>query len=57
MKYKITYKYTIHFPDPREPIVQIREMEIEVRNDTQLSMELKNFEAKGNREVIKIGKI
>ena len=57
MRYKITYKYTIHFPDPRESIVEIREMEIEVKNEDQLSAELKNFEARGCREVIKVEKM
>ena len=57
MRYKITYKYNIHFPDPREPIVEIRKMEIEVKDGKQLSEELKNFEARGCREVIKVEKM
>ena len=56
MRYKITYKYTIHFPDPGEPIVEIREMEVEVKNEEQLSAELKNFRSERLSEVIKVEK-
>ena len=57
MKYKITYKYSVHFPDPRKALSFVREMDIEVKDEKQLYKELERFEDKGKREVIEIRKI
>ena len=57
MKYKITYKYNVHYPDPRGTLSFVREMEIEVKNEKQLFKELERLEAGGKREVINIEKI
>lgn len=57
MKYRITYKYSVHFPDPRKALSFVREMDIEVKDEKQLYKELERFEAGGKREVIIIKKI
>nr|DAP00718.1 MAG TPA: hypothetical protein [Caudoviricetes sp.]DAS14846.1 MAG TPA: hypothetical protein [Caudoviricetes sp.] len=57
MKYKITYKYSVHFPDPRKALTFVREMDVEVKDEKQLYKELERFEADGKREVIEIRKI
>lgn len=57
MKYRITYKYSIHFPDPRGTLSFVREMDVEVKDEKQLYKELERFEDKGKREVIIIKKI
>ena len=57
MKYRITYKYSIHFPDPRGTLSFVREMDFEVKDEKQLYKELERFEADGKREVIEIRKI
>ena len=57
MKYRITYKYSIHFPDPRGTLSFVREMDVEVKDEKQLYKELERFEANGKREVIEIRKI
>jgi len=57
MKYKITYKYSVHFPDPRGTLSFVREMDFEVKDEKQLFKELERFEADGKREVIEIRKI
>ena len=57
MKYKITYKYNVHYPDSRGTLSFVREMEIEAKNEKQLFKELECFEADGKREVIEIRKI
>lgn len=33
MKYRITYKYSVHFPDPRKALSFVREMDIEVKDE------------------------
>lgn len=57
MKYKITYKYNVHYPDPRGALSFVREMDVEVKDEKQLFKELERFEADGKREVISIKKI
>nr|DAY33545.1 MAG TPA: hypothetical protein [Caudoviricetes sp.] len=57
MKYRITYKYSVHFPDPRGTLSFVREMDVEVKDEKQLFKELERFEADGKREVIEIRKI
>jgi len=57
MKYKITYKYNVHYPDPRGTLSFVREMDVEVKDEKQLFKELERFEADGKREVIIIKKI
>ena len=57
MKYKITYKYTIHFLDPRGTLSFVREMDVEVKDEKQLYNQIERFEADGKREVIEIRKI
>lgn len=57
MKYKITYKYNVHYPDPRGTLSFVREMDVEVKDEKQLFKELERFEADGKREVIEIRKI
>ena len=57
MKYKITYKYNVHYPDPRGTLSFVREMDFEVKSEKQLFKELERFEDKGKREVIIIKKI
>ena len=57
MKYRITYKYSIHFPDPRGTLSFVREMDVEVKDEKQLYKELERFEDKGKREVLIIKKI
>ena len=57
MKYKITYKYNVHYPDPRGALSFVREMDFEVKDEKQLYKELERFEDKGKREVIIIKKI
>lgn len=57
MKYKITYKYSVHFPDPRKALTFVREMDVEVKDEKQLYKELERFEADGKHEVIEIRKI
>ena len=57
MKYKITYKYNVHYPDPRGTLSFVREMDFEVKDEKQLYKELERFEADGKREVISIKKI
>nr|DAN80548.1 MAG TPA: hypothetical protein [Caudoviricetes sp.] len=57
MKYRITYKYSVHFPDPRGTLSFVREMDFEVKDEKQLYKELECFEDKGKREVIIIKKI
>nr|DAW57274.1 MAG TPA: hypothetical protein [Caudoviricetes sp.] len=57
MKYRITYKYSVHFPDPRGTLSFVREMDFEVKDEKQLYKELERFEDKGKREVIIIKKI
>jgi len=56
MKYRITYKYNLHFPDPRGTLSFVREMNVEVKDEKQLYKELERFEGKGKREVISIKK-
>ena len=57
MKYKITYKYSVHYPDSRGTLSFVREMDVEVKDEKQLYKELERFENKGKREVIIIKKI
>jgi hypothetical protein len=57
MKYKITYKYSVHYPDSRGTLSFVREMDFEVKDEKQLFKELERFEANGKREVIEIRKI
>lgn len=57
MRYKITYKYNVHYPDPRGTLSFVREMDFEVKDEKQLYKELERFEADGKREVISIKKI
>lgn len=57
MKYKITYKYSVHYPDSRGTLSFVREMDFEVKDEKQLYKELERFEDKGKREVIIIKKI
>ena len=57
MKYKITYKYSVHYPDSRGTLSFVREMHVEVKDEKQLYKELECFEDKGKREVIEIRKI
>ena len=57
MKYRITYKYSIHYPDSRGTLSFVREMDVEVKDEKQLFKELERFEADGKREVISIKKI
>ena len=57
MRYKITYKYNVHYPDPRGTLSFVREMDVEVKDEKQLYKELERFEADGKREVISIKKI
>lgn len=57
MKYRITYKYSVHFPDPRGTLSFVCEMDVEVKDEKQLFKELERFEADGKREVISIKKI
>ena len=57
MKYKITYKYNVHYPDPRGTLSFVREMDVEVKDEKQLYKELERVEADGKREVISIKKI
>nr|DAI36833.1 MAG TPA: hypothetical protein [Caudoviricetes sp.] len=57
MKYKITYKYSVHFPDPRGTLSFVREMNVKVEDEKQLYNQIERFEADGKREVIEIRKI
>jgi hypothetical protein len=57
MKYRITYKYSIHFPDPRGTLSFVREMNVKVEDEKQLYNQIERFEADGKREVIEIRKI
>ena len=57
MKYKITYKYNVHYPDPRGTLSFVREMNVEVKDEKQLYNQIERFEADGKREVIEIRKI
>lgn len=57
MKYKITYKYNVHYPDPRGTLSFVREMDVEVKDEKQLYNQIERFEADGKREVIEIRKI
>lgn len=57
MKYRITYKYSIHFPDPRGILSFVREMDVKVEDEKQLYNQIERFEADGKREVIEIRKI
>ena len=57
MKYKITYKYNVHYPGPRGTLSFVREMNVKVEDEKQLYKELERFEADGKREVISIKKI
>jgi hypothetical protein len=57
MKYKITYKYNVHYPDPRGTLSFVREMNVKVEDEKQLYKQIERFEADGKREVIEIRKI
>ena len=57
MKYKITYKYSVHFPDPRGTLSFVREMNVKVEDEKQLYNQIERFEADGKHEVIEIRKI
>ena len=55
MKYKITYKYNVHYPDSRGTLSFVRE--VKVKDEKQLYKQIERFEANGKHEVIEIRKI